>query len=132
MAKAMQVFVMMVKLEGVVLDKSLVFGQDKGLDPQCQGHDQGLDPQGQGQEQGYDPHSQGQDQGLDPQDQGQDQGVDLQGQGQDQELQFCPQGQPRTRAKDINTDWRRGGGVDVGHGVGDITAGDVATSRARQ
>ena len=99
MAKAMQVFVMMVKLEGVVLDKSLVFGQDQGLDPQCQGHDQGLD---------------------------------LQSQGQDQELKLCPQGQPRTRAKDINTDWRRGGGVDVGHGVVDITAGDVATSRARQ
>jgi len=121
MAKAMQVFVMMVKLEGVVLDKSLVFGQDQGLDPQGQGQDQGVDLQGQGQ-----------DQGLDPQGQGQDQGLDLQGQGQDQELKFCPQGQPRTRAKDINTDWRRGGGVDVGHGVGDITAGDVATSRARQ
>jgi len=52
MTKAMQVSVMMVKFEDVVLDKSLDFGQDQGLDAQGQGQDQGLEVQGQGRDQG--------------------------------------------------------------------------------
>jgi len=71
MTKAMQVPVMMVKLEGVVLYRSLDFGQNQGLDHQGQGQDQGLDPHGQGIE-------------------GQDQGLEVQGQGQDQGLKFSP------------------------------------------